>query len=324
MVTRAGTAQELLDLHGQMALGRALDGALEALSARWKKHWFTAVGEDGVVVGATWGLRAGDVVAPHWRGGLIAAMVRGAPLETLIAACLGTSEAYNGGRFRGDWALPFEHGLLGAFSGNLGPDIAYGTGAAWAMQMQERDNVAVVIFGDGTAHRGEFHEAANFAAVRKLPVVYVVQNNQFTICTPLKAQTACRSFADRGVGYGMPGVQIDGNDVLAVRVAVAEAVARARAGDGPALIDAVTYRARGGYGNLPRPEQPAEEIAAWLERDPLERLERAIVEAGAADAGQLAEVHRQAAQRVAAAVERVEQGTPPGPADLDPALVYAS
>jgi len=222
------TDPEIPELHCAMAAGRALDRGLDELSARWSKHWFTAIGEDGVVVGATFGLQPGDVVAPHWRGGMIAALIRGAPLDELVASCLGTAASYNRGRFRGDWSQPFEYGLLGAYSGNLGPDVAYGTGAAWAMQMQQRANVAVVLFGDGTAHRGEVHEAMNFAGLRRLPVVFVVQNNQFTICTPLHKQTACRTFADRAIGYGMPGLRLDGNDVLTMRAAMRAGARRRR------------------------------------------------------------------------------------------------
>lgn len=317
------TDPEVPKLHRSMVLGRALDRGLDELSARWSKHWFTAVGEDGVVVGASFGLRPGDVMAPHWRGGLIAALVRGAPLDELIGSCLGTTASHNRGRFRGDWSLPIEHGLIAAFSGNLGPGVAYGTGAAWAMQMQGLENVAVVIFGDGTAHRGEVHESLNFAAVRRLPVVFVVQNNQFTICTPLEKQTACRSFADRGIGYGIPGIRVDGNDVLEVRAVMREAVARARTGEGPTLIDAVTYRAQGGYGKLPRREQSAEEIAAWLQKDPLDRLERAMVAGGVATAERLEEIRRRAEQEIAVAIARAERIEPPGVDELDPALVFA-
>lgn len=317
------TDPEIPELHCAMAAGRALDRGLDELSARWSKHWFTAIGEDGVVVGATFGLQPGDVVAPHWRGGMIAALIRGAPLDELVASCLGTAASYNRGRFRGDWSQPFEYGLLGAYSGNLGPDVAYGTGAAWAMQMQQRANVAVVLFGDGTAHRGEVHEAMNFAGLRRLPVVFVVQNNQFTICTPLHKQTACRTFADRAIGYGMPGLRLDGNDVLTMRAAMRAAVARARAGAGPTLIDAVTYRAQGGYGKLPRREQSADEIAEWLHKDPLDRLEQAMLAGGVATAAGLAQVHRAAAQEVAAAIARAEQVGPAPLAELDPALVFA-
>lgn len=317
------TDPEVPELHRCMVLGRALDRGLDALSVRWSKHWFTAIGEDGVIVGASFGLRPGDVVAPHWRGGLMAALVRGARLDELIGSLLGTTASHNRGRFRGDWALPFEHGLIGAFSGNLGPGVAYGTGAAWAMQTRGLENVAVVIFGDGTAHRGEVHESLNFAAVRRLPVVFVVQNNQFTICTPLKEQTACRTFADRGIGYGIPGVQVDGNDVLEVRTVMREAVARARSGGGPTLIDAVTYRAQGGYGKLTRHEQSAEEIAEWLRKDPLDRLEKAMIASGLATAEELAEAHRRAEQEIAAAIARAEQVGPPGADELDPALAFA-
>ncbi|MCC7413945.1 MAG: thiamine pyrophosphate-dependent dehydrogenase E1 component subunit alpha [Gammaproteobacteria bacterium] len=322
MVAEA-SATELLDLHWQMTLGRALDRALEALSERWKKHWFTAVGEDGVIIGATCRLRPGDVVATHYRGSLIAGMMRGVPLKTLVAACLGTVESYNRGRLRGDVAGSFEHGLIGCFSGNLGSHLSYGTGAAWAMQYQRRANVAVVLFGDGTAHRGEFHEAANFAAVKKLPVVFVCQNNQYAICASLAQQTACRTFADRAVGYGMPGMQIDGNDVIAVRTRVGEAVDRARAGGGPTLIDALTYRAHGGYGKLVPKEQPAAEIEAWRRKDPLDRLEHQLLDDGALSTAAVSERRTRAGQEVAAAIAEAERAALPGPDEIDPDLVFA-
>jgi pyruvate dehydrogenase E1 component alpha subunit len=191
------------------------------------------------------------------------------------------------------------------------------------MKLQRRSNVAVVMFGDGTAHRGEFHEAANFAAVRKLPVIYVCQNNQYAIASPLAQQTACRTFADRAIGYGMPGEQVDGNDVLAVRAAVGDAVDRARQGAGPTLIDAVTYRAHGGYGKLVPREQPEEEIAAWRKKDPLERLENGLLRDNVITASEIAACHAQAERDTAGAVAEATRAALPEPDELDPELVYA-
>jgi len=315
--------KELREIHHFMVLGRALDEALDALSTKWRKHWFTSIGEDGVVVGASYGLKKGDVVATHYRGSLTAGLVRGVSLKTQVAACMGTVESHNRGRFRGDVSGSVEHGLIGFFSGNLGPHLTYGTGAAWAMQMRGLNNVAVVTFGDGTIHRGEFHEAANFAAVKKLPVVYVCQNNQFTICSSLNEQTACKTFADRGVGYGMPGYQVDGNDVLATQEVVREAVARARSGDGPTLIDALTYRARGGYGKLERNEQTREEIEEWLKKDPLDRLERKLIDDGVMTGKEIDEIKSKAAQDVLDAVAEAEKGAMPGMDEVDSALIFA-
>lgn len=322
-VTSGEIVAEQRAIHRLMALGRALDRALAGLSRGQRRHWFTAVGEDGVIVGATHGLADGDVVATHYRGAPIVNLIRGVPLHQVVAACLGTVESYNRGRMRGDVAGSVEHGVIGCYSGSIGPQIAYGTGAAWAMKLQRRANVAVVMFGDGSAHRGEFHESANFAAVKKLPVVYVCQNNQYAIASPLSQQTACRSFADRGIGYGMPGLQVDGNDVLAVRAAAHAAVARARAGAGPTLIDALTYRANGGYGDLPPREQPAAELAAWRARDPLQRLEQRLLREGVLTAEQLAACHAHAAAEVAGAVAAAESGALPQPDELDPELVCA-
>jgi pyruvate dehydrogenase E1 component alpha subunit len=315
--------KEQLEIYRLMVQGRALDRSLNALSHRWKKHWFPAIGEDGVIVGATYGLNQGDVVATHYRGSLIVGMIRGVPLKSLVAACLGTVESYNRGRLRGDVAGSFEHGLMGCYSGNLGPHLSYGTGAAWAMKLKQRDNVAVVMFGDGTAHRGEFHEAANFAALKKLPVVYVCQNNQYAIASSLANQTACRTFADRAVGYGMPGEQVDGNDVLAVRTVVGKAIERARSGGGPALIDALTYRAHGGYGDLIPKEQPAEEIEEWLKKDPLDRLENTLLENGVLTTDTINICYEQAERDVAEAIAAAEKGALPGPDELDPELVFA-
>ena len=322
MVTRQ-SEREQIELHRLMVLGRALDRGLSALAGQWKKHWFTAIGEDGVVVGASYGLQPGDVVATHYRGSPIVGLVRGVPLQTIVAACIGTVESYNRGRMRGDVAGSFEHGLIGCYSGNIGPHLSYGTGAAWAMKLQRRDNVAVVMFGDGTAHRGEFHEAANFAAVQKLPVVFVCQNNQYAIASSLAQQTVCRSFADRAIGYGMPGEQVDGNDVLVVRAAVGKAVDRARAGAGPTLIDALTYRAHGGYSNLVPREQPEEEIAAWRKKDPLERLEQKLLRDKLITAGEIVARHAQAERDVACAIEKAARAALPEADELDPGLVYA-
>ncbi len=324
MANESRRGAEAAELHRLMALARALDRALAALADGQARHWFTAIGEDGVIVGATHGLQPGDIVATHYRGSVIVNLIRGVPLRTVVAAFLGTVESFNRGRMRGDVAGSFEHGVIGCFSGSIGPQISYGTGAAWAMKLKRRANVAIVMFGDGTAHRGEFHEAANFAAVKKLPAVFVCQNNQYAIASALRQQTACRSFADRGAGYGMPGLQVDGNDVIAVHSAVGDAVARARDGAGPTLIDALTYRAHGGYGHLVPREQPVEEVAAWRARDPLRGLEERLLREHWLTAEQIAAVHARAEAEVAHAVTDAARGALPEADELDPELVCAS
>lgn len=316
------SARECIELHRLMVLGRALDRALAALSQQRGQQWFTSIGEDGVIVAATYGLERGDVVATHYRGSSIVSLVRGVPLATVVATCLGTVDSYNRGRMRGDVAGSFEHGVIGCYSGNLGPQPSYGTGAAWAMKLQRRKNVVVVMSGDGTAVRGEFHESAKFAAVRGLPVVYLRQDDEPARTSTPARQALCRPPPDREC-YGMPCEQVDGNDVLAVRQVVGAAVDRARRGEGPTLIDAVTQRAQGGRGSLEPRAQPEEEIAAWTHRDPLERLEGRMLRDGSVTESVIAACHAEAARNVNAAIAHAMMAGLPEADELDPELVYA-
>jgi TPP-dependent pyruvate/acetoin dehydrogenase alpha subunit len=173
-----------------------------------------------------------------------------------------------------------EHGVLPG-SGIVGASITVAVGAALAFKLQHKDNVVVDFFGDGAAQRGDFHEGLNFAAVFKLPVVFILENNGFAEMTPLAKHFAGSDFACRAQGYGFPGKRVDGNDVLAVYEAVQEAAARARAGEGPTLVECVTYRLRGHSESHPPTElRPLEEIEAWRAKDPLPRFQTFLAERG--------------------------------------------
>ena len=167
------------------------------------------------------------------------------------------------------------------------------------------------MFGDGTSSRGDFHEAANLAAVLKLPVVYVCQNNQFAISTPSSRGVGARSVADRGAAYGIPGIAADGNDAIGLRAVLESAIERARRGGGPSLIEALTYRVAGHLVADPAGYRTADEVAAWRARDPIARLQRHLRECGMLGAGE-DETLRQAlrAKADAAMAEAVDDPEP--------------
>ena len=260
--------KKALEMHRWMVLSRALDDVCCQESA----HWFPSQGEEAVPVGTFHGLRSDDVCAPAYRGAPIVYLMRGALLEHLMAGVLGKRTAFARGRHY-SFTAPIELRILPYIQGDLGPIISQATGTAFAQQYRKSGAVTVVSFGDGTSNRGDFHEAVNMGAVWKLPIVYVIQNNHYAISLRIEQATAAKALVDRAVGYGVAGVAVDGNDVLAVHAAVQEAVRKARAGFGPTLIEAETFRMRGHYAADTQAYRPAGEVQGWKSRDPIQRLE---------------------------------------------------
>jgi len=308
----------LLDLYRMMSLTRTLD----AVIGEYDGHWHGLEGEEAVVAGVYHGLRLADVVAPHYRGSVMAAYAKGADLRRLLAGILGKETSYNRGRYRTDVCGPPEFNVIGLYSGALGPPLAYAAGGALAAKIDGRDDVAVGVFGDGTSSRGDCHEAMNLASSLKLPMVFVCQNNQIAISTSSKDGVG-GSIAARGAGYGMPGIEIDGNDVLAVHDTVQAAVARARAGEGPTLIDAVTYRVAGHFYSDAEEYRDPEEVARWRARDPILLYRKRLVEDGVTDDESLDAIDREVAEEASAAMELAKADAPPGPELLGAGDVYA-
>jgi pyruvate dehydrogenase E1 component alpha subunit len=225
---------------------------------------------------------------------------------------LGKAAGYNKGRsvpFNG----PVEAGIVPWVAGDLGTTVGVATGAALAFQDEGSDRVCVCSFGDGTANRGDVHESLNLAAIWRLPIVYVCQNNGWAISQPSVTYLPA-PIVGRAAGYGMPGAVVDGNDVEAVRAAVGAAVARARRGEGPSLIEARTTRRRGhwaaddqGYrGGLDEDES----------EDPLDLYAYRLLERGQATPAELERVHAEVAAEVAAGLERARSSPDAGPAEL--------
>jgi acetoin:2,6-dichlorophenolindophenol oxidoreductase subunit alpha len=227
-------------------------------------------GQEAVPVGVCAALQPGDTVAATYRGHG-AALALGVDATALMAELLGRETGTNGGRGGSMNVTDLERGLIGCF-GIVGGSIAAATGAALAAQLIRDGSVAVAFFGDGAVNQAYFHECLNFAVVRQLPVVYVCENNLYGEWTPMASVTAGADIVARAAAYALPAQAVDGNDVLAVRDAAAQAVARARRGEGPTLLECLTYRHKGHSKVDPGAYRPSEEVEEWLGRDPLPRL----------------------------------------------------
>src|SRR5213595_483452 len=238
------------------------------------------VGQEAVATGACAALSEQDAIVGNHRGHGHC-IAKGARIDRMMAELMGRETGYCRGLGGSMHIAALDLNILGC-NGIVAAGLPIGTGAALASRIRRTDRVVVAFFGDGGANQGVVHESLNLAAVWKLPVVYLCENNQYALSTASTRTTAGTSIAARAGGYGIPGVRVDGNDVLAVYEAVKTAVARARAGDGPTLIEAVTYR-WGGHSmraNLPDYRTKDEE-REWMEKDPIARLKPALETAGA-------------------------------------------
>jgi TPP-dependent pyruvate/acetoin dehydrogenase alpha subunit len=303
-----------LVLYRWLVVCRELDQALGAENPRW----FPIDGEEATVVGSFCDLRPDDAVAPHYRDPFVVYLMRGAEMWRLAAQVLGKAAGYNKGRsvpFNG----PVELKVVPWVAGDLGTTVGVATGAALAFQDEGSDRVCVCTFGDGTANRGDVHEAMNLAACWRLPIVYVCQHNGWAISQPAETYLPA-SVAARAAGYGMPGMQVDGNDVEAVRTAVGDAVARARGGYGPSLIEARTWRWKGHWaGDVQAYRTGAEPSEV---EDPLDLFGYRLLERGVSLA-ELEQVHTDVAAEVRAAIERARAAPDAGAAELGVEDVYA-
>ncbi len=299
---KKGTAEDtlVLDLYREVTRIRALELMLNRYV---KEHgfggfWHPGLGQEAVQAGAVSALRREDYLFYAHRG-LGYALVKGMAPEVLLGDLFGRVGGSVGGK--GGGTVHFvdpELGILGQ-GGTLGSNFVLGAGAATSVQLLGEDRVVAVFFGDGAAARGTFHEAALQASVWKLPIVWICENNGWHLSASFADQSPTEDIAERASAYGMPGVVVDGQDALAVREATLAAVERARAGEGPSLVEAKTLRIRGHYEG--DPQKYRDDIADGLEvpRDPLKILRERVPEAEA-DALDAA-----AAEEAEAALEKV-------------------
>jgi 2-oxoisovalerate dehydrogenase E1 component len=273
------TDDELRVLYRALLLPRVIEDKMLALLRRGQlSKWFSGIGQEAVSVGLVAALREDDWILPAHRN-LGVFTGRGFDLDVLFRQLLGRAGPLTGGRDRTFHFGDLDHHVVGMIS-HLGAMVPVATGLALAARLRGEDRVAAVLTGDGASSEGDVHEAMNLAAVWKLPVLFVVENNQWGLSTPVSDQYACVDLVDRAAGYGMPGELVDGNDVLAVRDACARAAARGRAGNGPTLLECKTFRIRGHEEASGNDYVPAADIAAWEARDPIDRFETRLDEAG--------------------------------------------
>ena len=269
------------------------------------------VGQEAVAAGFAAAMREDDWTFATYRGHNHA-LSRGTPMGPLYAELFGRATGLMGGKGGSMHITSAEHHMMGSYA-IVGAHLPIALGAAWSAQYRKSGQVAVCFFGDGTTNIGAFHEALNLAAVWKAPVVFVCENNQYMEYTPIGAVTAvARPAADRAAAYGLEPIVVDGNDVEAVYQVARRVIERARNGDGPSLVEAVTYR-HGGHSRAdPGKYRPDDEVEAWKARDPIP-AERARLEAAGVPAADLDAIEAEAAATVAAAEQEAREAPEPTP-----------
>lgn len=272
------------------------------------------IGQEAVAVGVCTALRRDDrIVSTHRGHGHCIA--KGADLKRMMAELYGRKTGYCKGRGGSMHIADFSIGMLGA-NGILGAGLPIAVGAALAAQLEGGDRVAVSFFGDGACHEGEFHEALNLAAIWKLPVVFACENNLYAVNTPVQYAIPVEDIAQRAAAYAMPGVVVDGNDVVAVYEAAVEVVGRARAGGGPSLLECKTYRWRGHLEADYIPDlRPSDEVEAWKKRCPIAAMKKRLIDAGMTTEQELADMDRQVLYQVEEAVRFAVESPFPSPED---------
>lgn len=265
-------------------------------------------GQEASSVGVCFALAPGDTMTCTYRGhGQVLAM--GAPADEVFGEIMGKARGLCGGKGGSMHLTDVRVGAYGSFA-IVGAHLPIAVGLSFASRYLGDDAVSVCFFGDGTTNIGAFHEALNLASLWKTPTIFVCENNRYGEYSPQSLTTPVERLADRAASYGMPGVVVDGNDVFAVHATAGEAAARARSGQGPTLIESLTYRQVGHSRSDPAKYRPEGELDEWLARDPIVLLERSLIERGVA-AGDLEASRAKVEQEVADALERAKSWPDP-------------
>ena len=304
--------EDLIRLFRHMLRMRVLDQRMLSLQRQGRIGFYgTATGQEAAVTGSAYALRPTDWVFPALRE-MGVSLWRGTTIREIVCQLIGNRGDVLIGR-----QMPCHFSdrkvLTVAWSSVIGTQLPQAMGAAWAARILKHDTVCMGYLGDGASSSSDFHAAANFAGVYRLPVVFFCQNNQWAISVPLKLQTASESIAVKAVAYGFPGVRVDGNDVLAVIDATRAAVDRARRGEGPTLVEAVTFR-MGGHSSSDDPTRyrEADEVREWERRDPLQRFRSYLEGRGLLRAEEEPGWTQELNDEIGAAIQEAEALPPPG------------
>lgn len=306
------SAEQMVSMYRWMVLGRVFSDRMVALQRQGRMGTFAPLnGQEAASVGMAAPLQPDDWLVASYRE-VLAYMLKGVPILAVMK------------QWGGDIpdSYPYEAHCL-PFQIVLGNQMLHATGIAQAIKYDQKPDVVVAVCGDGATSEGDFHEALNLAGVFRAPVVFVVQNNGWAISVPRSRQTAAKYIAHRGPGYGIPAQIVDGNDILAVYQVISDSMARARAGDGPALVEAITYRL-GAHTTAddPKKYRPEAELQAWLKRDPIPRFRKFLVARDMLTEAEDQRLHQEVDENLQEAVETYE-ALPPQSLDRLFGLVYA-
>jgi pyruvate dehydrogenase E1 component alpha subunit len=270
-------------LYRQMVMTRQMDERLVMLQRQGRIGFHVgSLGEEAAILGSAFAMQKQDFLFPCYRE-FGAALMRGLPLQNFIDNMFGNANDTVQGRQMPNHTTCREVGWC-SISSPVGTQITQAVGFAWAAKIKKQNSSALVYFGDGATSSSDFHSGVNFAGVFKVPCVLLCRNNGWAISVPVERQTATKTFAEKAAAYGIPGVRVDGNDLFAVVDVTRKARERGERGEGPTLIEAITYR-MGGHSTSddPKAYRPADQVAPWADRDPIERVRDYLTRRGAWD-----------------------------------------
>jgi acetoin:2,6-dichlorophenolindophenol oxidoreductase subunit alpha len=307
--------EQLLEMFHWLKLIRSFDERLSILVKQGKVRSgvYTGIGQEAIIVGTCFGLRKDDFICPLHRD-LGAFLMKGVEPRAMMSQMFAKVTGLSKGR---DSALHSGVTELGIFGNTsmLGANLPVAAGLGLTFKMERVDNVVIAYFGEGASNTGDFHEGLNFAGVQQLPIVFICENNQYAYSVPIEKSMAIDDVAERAHGYGFDGVAVNGNDVLAVYQATLGAIARARAGDGPTLIECKTYRWHGHSEHDKAFYRSDEELAMWKSRDPIPTFTTYLRARHVLDDEKLKDVETRVAATIDDAVEFAMNAADPDPAD---------
>ena len=307
--------EQLLEMFYWLKLIRAFDERLSTLVKQGKVRSgvYTGIGQEAIIVGTCFGLKQEDFICPLHRD-LGSFLMKGVDPRVMMSQMFGKATGLSKGR---DSALHSGVSEIGVFGNTsmLGANLPVAAGLALTFQMEKVDNVVIAYFGEGASNTGDFHEALNFAGVHRLPILFICENNQYAYSVPVEKSMAIDDVADRAASYGFDGVAINGNDVLAVYQTTQGALARARKGEGPTLIECKTYRWHGHSEHDKAFYRTNEELAMWKSRDPIPTFTTYLMGLHVLTDEKLAEIEARVASTMDEAVQFAESAPDPEPAD---------
>lgn len=296
-------ADQLLDFHRLMLLARRFDERMLNLQRQGRIGTFALVqGQEAAQIGSSAVLKESDWMIPSYRD-TAAALWRNREnlVEFMVNLLL-----INGGFFQGGRLPEDTHNLPIAIP--VGSQTLHAVGIGYGIKLKKRDDIAITYFGDGATSEGDFNEALNYAGVWQTPTIFICQNNQYAISLPREEQTKAKTLAQKGLAYGVPGIQVDGNDILAVYAAVHEAAERARAGDGPTLVECITYRlSLHTTADDPTRYRDEEEVEKWEKREPIARFRTYLKEKELLDDDKIEALEAEIEEQIQSAVDQAEE-----------------